>query len=264
MNMGQVLIRSPQVTKEACGGVCASCHHWGHEGAYELGCYLEQQWSPKGVLLWGPCLSRWPAWPPGAMVTIWPGLLWTTTFGQLPESVLMSLPQVAAKDHMDDQGLVHNPWSCWCPRALLLPVPGWLSLSTGDMVSSRPGMLPKGHVWVCGSATLMSVFSETIKDSASGQHGGGQYQGYHLGSCWCQKVTLLWGSYQFRWPTSTIWDNSPGLLPKTVSGSVVLPPPRSVLMSMVYVSTKGYIGFWSLCCTLQPCFCKGHHYLSGL
>lgn len=106
----QILVRSPQVAKEACGGVFASYHHWGHEGIYELGCYLEQHWSPKAVLFWGPCQSREAAWPPGAMVTIWPGLLWMTIFGKLPQSALMSLAQVAAKDHMDAQGV----WSITC------------------------------------------------------------------------------------------------------------------------------------------------------
>lgn len=87
------------------------------------------------------------------------------------------------------------------------------------------------HVWGCGAATSRVCVDvcdpETIKDCVDA---GGL--GCHLGPCLCLRVMLLWGLCWSRWPAL-----SPGtmvtfefrLLPRTVSGSVVLPQLGSVI-----------------------------------
>lgn len=87
------------------------------------------------------------------------------------------------------------------------------------------------HVWGVAlphpGSVLMSVTPETIKDCVDA---GGL--GCHLGPCLCLRVLLLWGLCWSRWPAL-----SPGtmvtfglrLLPRTVSGSMVLPQLGSLI-----------------------------------
>ena len=99
------------------------------------------------------------------------------------------------------------------------------------MVLFIPGLLPKA---MSGSVTLlqpgsvlMSIDPETIKD-----HCNDVDLVYHLGLR-CQS----------KWPALTpgnMVTHRPGLLPRIMSGSVVLPQPRSVMMSMANAATKDH------------------------
>lgn len=64
---------------------------------------------------------------PGAMVSSEARLLLRTISGPavLPQlgSVLISTACSAAKGYVDVQGLGHNLWPCWHPRAMPLPGP---------------------------------------------------------------------------------------------------------------------------------------------
>lgn len=111
------------------------------------------------------------------------------------------------------------------------------------------------HVWVCGHAAsrvcVVVCGSETIKDYADA---GGL--DCHFGLCWCLRAMLLWGSCWYRWPAlppGTMVTFGLRLLPRTISGSVVLPQSGSVLMSVTQVATKGHIDTRDLGCNLWPC-----------
>lgn len=69
----------------------------------------------------------------------------------------------------------------------------------------------------------------------AGDHVGTCGLSCHLESCWFLRTTLPQRPYQSEWPVQppgtmvTFW---PGILLKTMSGSMVLPWPESVLMPM--------------------------------
>lgn len=59
------------------------------------------------------------------------------------------------------------------------------------------------------------------------------------------------------------------LPPTTLSGSMVLLKPESLLMSMFSVTTKGYADIHGLCCTMKPswwrlCYCQGSYWCEWL
>lgn len=59
--------------------------------------------------------------------------------------------------------------------------------------------------------------------------------------------------------------SGPGLLPRAVSGSVALPEPRSVLISMAPGTLEGRADPGGLGCHMGPCCCSwGDDDLSGL
>lgn len=95
-------------------------------------------WYPRTTLQLGSYKSEWHKLPPGAMLSPGPGTLLRTMSGSmiLPQqgSVLMSVAHAATKDHTDAQGLGHNWWPCWYPRAML----SWhcLLLALGELVLS--------------------------------------------------------------------------------------------------------------------------------
>ena len=82
--------------------------------------------------------------------------------------------------------------------------------------------------------------------------------GCHLVTCWCLGFTLslvLFLSGQSAMPT---WDKitfGPGLLIRIMSGSVVLPQPESVLMSLSSVATKDHTDAHDLGLCLWPSWC---------
>lgn len=75
-----------------------------------------------------------------------------------------------------------------------------------------------------------------------------------------------WGYLRAVWPPETCWSerpvllprvmvssSGPGLLLRTLSGSMVLQQPGSELMSMTPVTTEGHANGQGLVCYLRPC-----------
>lgn len=72
--------------------------------------------------------------------------------------------------------------------------------------------------------------------------------------CWCPRVILPWGTCQSGWPNLSpraMITSNPGLLPGTMSVSVILTQPES-MMSVVHNATKGHTDTWGLGSILWP------------
>lgn len=91
----------------------------------------------------------------------------------------------------------------------------------------------------------MSLAPVTIKC-----HADSTGLGCHLGWYWCPGVMLPLGPCRSGWPLLTpgaMVTARPGLLPRTMSGSMDLWQSRSVLKSVAHVAIKGHMepGVWT-------------------
>lgn len=84
---------------------------------------------------------------------------------------------------------------------------------------------------------------------------------HHLGPRWCSRLYWLRGhaychvSHRSHTdspvpPPGTMVTSKPGLLPRTMSGPMVLPEMWSALMSLAHVATRDYIDVHGLGCNL--------------
>lgn len=115
-----------------------------------------------------------------------------------------------------------------------------------DMIMTSGQAADKGNM---GSLVLQQPWSVLMSTTP------GVVQGYvdssGLGCLLCpllgSRSMLLLGPYRSGWPwlPPGMGTPRPRLLPRTVSGSVVLPQPRSMLMSMACVATKGHMSLVS-------------------
>lgn len=120
------------------------------------------------------------------------------------------------------------------------------------MVSSGPKLLPSdmpGFMTLQHPGSeLMSMAPITTKDHEDIQH-----LVNHLRSCWCPRAMLPLRPGQSEWPAlppMAIVTSIPGLVLKTMSGSVILPQQGSVLMFVAYATTKGHMDAPDLGCHL--------------
>ena len=63
----------------------------------------------------------------------------------------------------------------------------------------------------------------------------------HLTPCWCPRATLLWSpcqSEKLMLPPESMVKAKPRLLPRTMSGSMVVPQPGSLMISVAHDATK--------------------------
>lgn len=98
-------------------------------------------------------------------------------------------------------------------------------------MSSGPGLLLRA---LSGSMALLQPVSVDVGASNTiGGNANARVLGYHLGPCWCPKAMLS--------PGVKVTLKS-GLLKKTLSGSVILPWPGSLLMSVTHGAPRYYQG----------------------
>ena len=124
---------------------------------------------------------------------------------------------------------------------IFINIPKVLSLRLLEESVSSAFSVERPRIWAEPKATsgtvvlpqpqtvLTSVVPENIKDHASARG---------LGPCWCPRAMVPWGPCKSGWlapPPGTMVTPEPGLLSRTMSGSVVLPESGSVLISTVHV-----------------------------
>lgn len=129
------------------------------------------------------------------MVSSEAGLLLRTMSGPafLPQlgSVLIPMPCNATKGYVDVQGLGHNLWPCWLPRAMPPPGPCW---------SKWPALSPVAMV-SSGTGPLARAMSESIPYCSQGLY-------------WCSRLLLAMRAVQMPGIWTATWDHFGGMMEK--------------------------------------------------
>lgn len=173
-----------------------------------------------------------------------------------PVSLLMSVAHVTIKGHADDYGLYCPLKSCWFP--LLRPYgTEWLELPPEYMVMSGPALPSR----VMSGSKFLLIWESVLMFIACNNtkvHEDAHSLGYHLKLCWCLGGCASSGRHTLsEWtvlPPEVMVISRFILTLSTIPGPMVLPKPGSLLIFMIYVTTKGHVDAGGLCCRLCPCW----------